>query len=330
MLLGGAAALMLVSLTACGEREKAGESSSRPPMRHTVAVVEPAAVIRHGHTSVAAKVDWTAVGRALGQAGQMQPGGVYRINLPRTDLHVTVHGVPVQPAFALTSYAAFKQTPYATMVIGDLALLDQEVPAVMARLVQRRILITALHNHMLQMSPHVMYLHYEGMGDAVQLATDIRYALKVSATPIGNASAASAARAPSINTAAIEKVLGRKGTVTNGLFTVSVPRPDTIRDMGAVIPPAMGVGMSFTFQPLGGGRAAVTGDFVLRELEVNHVLNVLVYHGIEVTALHNQALGDQPHLYYMHIWATGDATQLAQGLRAGVDQIDHLQGLNGA
>ena len=330
MLVGGTVALMLVSLTACGEQEKAGESSSRPPMRHTGAVVEPAAVIRHGHTAVAAKVDWTAVGRALGQAGQMQPGGVYRINLPRTDLHVTVQGVPVQPAFALTSYAAFKQTPYATRVMGDLALLDQEVPAVMARLVQRRILITALHNHLLQMAPHVMYPHYEGMGDAVQLATDIRYALRASATPVGNASAASAARAPSINTAAIEKVLGRKGTVTNGLFTVSVPRPDTIRDMGTVIPPAMGVGTSFTFQPLGGGRAAVTGDFVLRELEVNHVLNVLVYHGIEVTALHNHALGDQPHLYYMHIWATGDATQLAQGLRAGVDQIDHLQGLNGA
>jgi hypothetical protein len=279
---------------------------------------------------VAAKVDWTAVGRALGQAGQMQPGGVYRINLPRTDLHVTVQGVPVQPAFALTSYAAFKQTPYATMVMGDLALLDQEVPAVMARLVQRRITITALHNHLLQMSPHVMYLHYEGMGDAVQLAADIRFALGASATPVGNTPAARAAAAPAIDTAAIERFLGRQGTLTHGLFTVSVPRPDTIRDMGTVLPPAMGVGMSFTFQPLGGGRAALTGDFVLRELEVNHVLNVLSYHGIEVTALHNHALGDQPHLFYTHIWATGDAAQLAQGLRAGIDQVDHLQGLNGA
>src|SRR5919202_71161 len=266
MLLGGAAALMLVSLTACGEREKAGESSSRPPMRHTVAVVEPAAVIRHGHTSVAAKVDWTAVGRALGQAGQMQPGGVYRINLPRTDLHVTVQGVPVQPAFALTSYAAFKQTPYTTRVMGDLALLDQEVPAVITRLVQRRIHITALHNHLLQMAPHVMYLHYEGMGDAVHLATDIRDALRASATPVGNAQAASAAPALAIDTAAIEKFLGRKGTVTNGLFTVSVPRPDTIRDMGAVIPPAMGVGTYFKFQPLDGGRAAVIGDFAQHKL----------------------------------------------------------------
>src|SRR5205085_1158850 len=124
-----------------------------------------------------------------------------------------------------------------------------EVSAVMFRLVQRRIIITALHNHLLQMSPHVMYLHYEGMGDAVQLATDIRYALGASATPLGNAPAASAAPAPAIDTAAIEKILGRKGTVTNGLFTVSVPRPDTIRDIGTGRPPAMGVATFFTFQP---------------------------------------------------------------------------------
>src|SRR2546423_3322772 len=137
MLLGGAVALMLVSLTACGEREKAGESSSRPPMQHNIAFVEPAALVGHGQTGVAAKVDWTAVGHALGQAGQMQPGCVYRINLPRTDLPVTGHGVPVQPAFALTSYVAFKQTPYTTRVMGDLALLNQEVSAVMFRLVQR-------------------------------------------------------------------------------------------------------------------------------------------------------------------------------------------------
>src|SRR3954447_4917303 len=116
-------------------------------------------------------VDWAAVEQALGRPGQMMPGDVFRIGMPRSDLKVTVEDVPVQAGFALGSYAAFKQYDDGTMVMGDLVLLDQEVNAVMSGLFDRGFQVTALHNHLNNMSPHVLYMHYEGMGDPMELAT---------------------------------------------------------------------------------------------------------------------------------------------------------------
>src|SRR6267142_2237012 len=143
--------------------------------------------------SRAADPDWKAVEQALGKSGQMQPGDVFRIGMPRTDLNVTVKGVPVKAGFALGSYAAFKQIGDHAMVMGDLVLLDQEVPAVMSGLLSGGLEVTAVHNHLNEISPHVMYMHYEGHGDAVQMAKALRQALSASGTPLGAAGAAPAA-----------------------------------------------------------------------------------------------------------------------------------------
>src|SRR5262245_30664288 len=140
----------------------------------------------------AADPDWKAVEQALGKTGQMQPGDVYRIGMPRTDLNVTVKGVPVKAGFALGSYAAFKQVGDHAMVMGDLVLLDQEVPAVMTGLFVGGLEVTAVHNHLNEMSPHVMYMHYSGHGDAVQMARALRQALSASGTPLGVAAPAAA------------------------------------------------------------------------------------------------------------------------------------------
>src|SRR5215471_1821197 len=115
-------------------------------------------------------VDWNAVQDALGRPGTMMAGDVFRIGMPRTDLKVTVNDVPVQAGFALGSYAAFKQFEDGAMVMGDLVLLDTEVNAVMQSLFDQGFQVTALHNHLNNMTPHLMYMHYEGHGDAVQLA----------------------------------------------------------------------------------------------------------------------------------------------------------------
>src|SRR5437868_12987950 len=135
----------------------------------------------------AADPDWKAVEQALGKSGQLQAGDVFRVGMPRTDLAVTVKGVPVKAGFALGSYAAFKQIGDQAMVMGDLVLLDQEVPAVMSGLFAGGLEVTAVHNHLNEMSPHVMYMHYDGHGDAVQLARGLRQALSASATPFGPA-----------------------------------------------------------------------------------------------------------------------------------------------
>src|SRR5262252_10430012 len=141
----------------------------------------------------AADPDWKAVEQALGKAGQMQAGDVFRVGMPRTDLNVTVKGVPVKAGFALGSYAVFQQVGEHAMVMGDLVLLDQEVPAVMSGLFAGGLEVTAVHNHSNEMSRHVMYMHYEGHGDAVQLAKGLRQALAASATPFASAAAAAAA-----------------------------------------------------------------------------------------------------------------------------------------
>ena len=136
-------------------------------------------------TARAAEPDWKAVEQALGKRGELQAGDVFRIGMPRTDLSVTVKGVPVRAGFALGSYAAFKQMGDQAMVMGDLVLLDQEIPAVMSGLFSGGLEVTAVHNHLNEISPRVMYMHYEGHGDAVRLASALRHALSVSATPLG-------------------------------------------------------------------------------------------------------------------------------------------------
>src|SRR5689334_17804744 len=160
----------------------------------------------------AAPPDWKAVEQALGKPGQLQPGDVFRVGMPRTDLSVTVKGVAVKAGLALGSYAAFKQMGDRAMVMGDLVLLDQEIPAVMSGLQGGGLEVTAVHNHLNEMSPHVMYMHYAGHGDAVQLARALRQALSASGTPLGGAPAAAAApTGPTLDTKAIEQALGRSG-----------------------------------------------------------------------------------------------------------------------
>src|SRR5436189_803173 len=268
--------------------------------------------------------DWKAVEQALGKSGQIQPGDVFRIGMPRTDLTVTVQGIPVKAGFALGSYAAFKQAGDQAMVMGDLVLLDQEVPAVMSGLLSRGLEVTAVHNHLNEMSPHVMYMHYEGHGDAVQLAKALRQALSASATPLGGTPAAPAASAgPTPDTKQIEQALGRPGRdIGGGVFQVTVPRAEAITEMGMPLLPAMGVTTVMNFQPLAAGQAAITGDFVLVDKEVNAVARTLRQHGIDVTALHNHGLMDPPRLFHMPLWATDDAAKLAQGLKAALDQTN--------
>jgi hypothetical protein len=273
---------------------------------------------------LAAEPDWKAVERALGRAGALQAGDVFRIGMPRTDLSVTVKGVPVKAGLALGSYAAFKQVSDHAMVMGDLVLLDQEVPAVMSGLFNGGLEVTAVHNHLNEMSPHIMYMHYEGHGDAVQLAKALRQALSASGTPLGVPGGAPATSAgPALDAKQIEQALGRPGRdVGGGIYQVTVARAEPITERGMPLLPAMGVATVLNFQPLADGRAAITGDFVLIDREVNPVARMLRQHGIDVTAIHNHGLMDSPRLFYMHFWATDDAAKLARGLKAALDQTN--------
>ena len=263
---------------------------------------------------------WIPVETALGRKGAMQPGDVIKFSFPRTDLRVSIGTVTLKPAFALGGWVAFKQTANnQAMAMGDLVVAENEVGPVMQSLQAGGVEQTALHNHVLGESPHVMYMHILAHGDPSKIARAIHDALGKTGTPLTAAPASSAASID-IDTAAIGRTLGVAGRVNGGVYQVSVPRSETIRENGIEVPPSMGVATAINFQPTGGGRAAITGDFVLRASEVNRVVRALQTNAIEVTALHSHMLTEEPRFFFMHFWANDDALKLARGLRAALDQ----------
>jgi hypothetical protein len=190
----------------------------------------------------------------------------------------------------------------------------------MLKLQQEGIEQTASHNHLLGESPRVLYMHIEGHGDPVALARSLAAAIALTKTPAPATTAPSTTQqAFNLNTAQVEQALGYTGKANGGILQFSVPRSEKITEGMMEIPPSMGTATAINFQPTGGGKAAITGDFVLLASEVNPVIRALRAHEIEVEALHNHMLADQPHLYFMHFLGNDDAVALAQGLRAALD-----------
>ena len=271
--------------------------------------------------ATAATTNWTPVATALGKAGSVQPGDVYKVAFPRSDLDVTVGDLHVKPALALGSWAAFMNTKHGAMAMGDLVLLESEVNDVISTLQEGGIEQTAVHNHLLGESPHVVYVHFNGHGDAAALAKTLHDALAKTKTPIEGGAAATP---PAIDlpTADLDRILGAGGKANGGTYQFSVPRAETIVDHGMTIPPSAGVATAINFQPTGNGRAAITGDFVLIAPEVNRVIRALRSGGIAVTALHSHMLTETPRLFFMHFWANDDAAALAKTLRRALDAMN--------
>ena len=276
-------------------------------------------------TSIAADMDWSKVDQALGRKGTDQTGGVHKFSFPRSDLNVVVDGVAIKPALALGSWVAFLPAGSGTMCMGDLVLTDAEISPVMKRLIDGGIEVSAIHNHLLRTSEHVVYMHIAGHGDSANLAQTIHAALELSKTPLAQSPSAPPPP-PALDTAGIETALGFKGAANGGVYQFSIPRAETIADEGMTIPPSNGTAIAINFQPTSNGKAAITGDFVLLGKEVNPVLRTLREHGIEVTALHSHMIDDSPHLYFMHFWANDDVKKLAQALRAALDLANVARG----
>jgi biotin operon repressor len=297
-------------------------------MRSTFALLAAATTIAIGAIGAIglagpahAEADWPLVERALGVAGAAQPGGVYRFGLPRSDLHVTLDGVEIRPALALGGWLAFRDMGQQAMVMGDLVLTSEEINPVMQRLLEGGIEITAVHNHLLRQQPTTMYMHVSGHGDPVALAQTLHAALALSRTPFG-APAAAAPPDVGLDTASLDRIIGRPGRAVGGVYQFGIPRAETIVDSGMEVPVAMGTAIAINFQSTGNGRAAITGDFVLTGAEVNPVLKALRENGIEVTAVHNHMLNDAPRLFFVHFWANDETEKLARGLRAALDRVN--------
>ena len=272
-------------------------------------------------TAQAQSIDWQGVDETLGRKAAVSDD-VHRYGFPRTDLSVTLDGVTIKPALALGGWVAFKPVHGGVMAMGDLVLLESEINPVMAKMIAGGLEITAVHNHLLRASPATFYMHIAGHGDAARIAATIRTALAESKTPLTAAAPANPPPTLDLDTARLDQIIGVKGQANGGVYQFNVKRRDPITEADMPLSPvgAMGVAIGINFQPTGGGKAAITGDFVLTGDEVNPVIVALRTHGIEVTALHSHMLDEQPRLFFMHFWANDDAIRLAEGLRAALDR----------
>lgn len=294
-------------------------------MRTFISLVLGGAIAASASAALAEDIDWQKVDAALGRKPAVVAGDVHRYGFPRTDLTVTLDGVTIKPALALGGWVAFKPAHGGAMVMGDVVLLESEINPVMSKAIENGLEITAIHNHVLRASPATFYMHVAGRGDAEKLAAAIRTALAASKTPLQAPATAAAAPAPAVDldTGQLDQIIGVKGHANGGVYQFGVPRRDQVTEAGMQIAPAgpMGVATGIGFQPTGGGKAAITGDFVLTSEEVNPVIKVLRASDIEVTAIHSHMLDEQPRLIFMHFWANDDAIKLAKGLRAAIDRM---------
>ena len=261
-----------------------------------------------------------SIDQALGRSGQ-KTGEVYKVSFPRTDLHVSVHGLAIKPGLALGSWAAFIGTDDNAAVMGDLVLLEDEVNPVIEKLRSSDFEISAVHNHLIDETPHVMYVHYMGHGAASHLATALHGALAASKTPLEKSAAVAEEATPPSWVKAVEDSVGRRGTLKGGVLSYGVPRAEAVTMAGMTIAPAAGVAEAINFQAAGSANVATTGDFVLTAEEVNPVISELQAHKISVTALHSHMLSEQPRLFFMHFWAVGSPDSVGAGIAAALKKI---------
>jgi uncharacterized protein DUF1259 len=289
----------------------------RPALMFVVSVLAASL----GTAARSQEIDWQKVDETFGRKAAVN-GDVHRYGFPRTDLSVTLDGVTIKPALALGGWVAFKPAHGGVMAMGDLVLLETEINPVMLKLIEGGMEITAVHNHVLRANPATFYMHVGGHGDPVKMAEIIRDALSASKTPLATTVGAASPPAVDLDTAQLDQIIGVKGQNNGGVYQFAVPRRDPISEGGMQLAPVgpMGVAEAIGFQPTGGGKAAITGDFVLTADEVNPVIKALRSNGIEVTALHSHMLDEQPRLFFCHFWANDDALKLAKGLRAALDK----------
>ncbi len=272
-------------------------------------------------------LDTKAIEHAIGKPGELKDN-VYKVSLPRKDLSVSVKGIKLKPGFALGTWIAFKQAGNDAVLDGDLVLTEEEVAPVLGKLRNEGIQVSALHNHLIGETPRVMFLHIEGTGDAGNMATSVRKALGLTATPMGpsaskamGAGMSAAGEDADFDTAVLQKELGLTGKIKDGVLHIAIPRPEPITLAGVTLPPSMGMATALNFQSAGGNTVAATGDFVMVRDDVDRVTKALTDHGILITALHNHLVHGSPDLYFMHFWATDSADTVAKGLRAGLDAM---------
>jgi len=260
--------------------------------------------------------DFAEVEKILGAPGSMQEG-VFVVPFPRGDIKVKISGEPVPTALGFGSWTAWKEMGAEVMVMGDLVLLQKEVNPVISALAEANVEVTALHNHFLGENPRIMYMHIYGMGPAGDLARGIRRAMDKTATPPPHPAGGASQPALTLDTKRIEQIIGHPGQAGGGVFKIVIGRPNVKMD-GVEMTARMGLNTWAAFTGTN-ERAHVAGDVAMTAKEVNPVIRTLRRGGIDILAVHNHMLNEQPRIFFLHYWGTGPAERLAATVRAAFD-----------
>jgi hypothetical protein len=267
---------------------------------------------------------WKPVEKAMGENGKISPDGAIKFTIPMT-LNVTLDGIKLYPASERSHDFDFMRAGDKAMMVGEIGVTEEEVKNVSTMALRSGLQVTAIHNHLLRTSPHIMWIHIYGYGDPVDMAKKI---LSITDYVNGGSSASESEKFHSkgINTTELDRIIGDKGSAEGGDYNYDISRADKIQMNGYELSPVMDVSTMINFQPLGNGSAAVIGEFVLETNEVEPVVQILTENDIEVTALHSHMLTEQPRLFYVHCWATGDATELAGIMRDALNETNSKTG----
>jgi len=262
--------------------------------------------------------DFAEVGKILEVRGQMEEGA-FVARFPRNDIKVMIDGEPVPTALGFGSWTAWKDMGNDSMVMGDLVLLEKEINPVISALAEANINVTALHNHFIGERPRIMYMHIHGMGSAPALAWGVRSALDKTATPKPQpAKAAPSQPVLALDTKRIEQIIGHQGQPGGGVFKITLGRPG-VKMGGTELTASMDLNTWAAF--VGTNQSAhVAGDVAMTAPEVNPVIRALRRGGIDIVAVHNHMLDEEPRIFFLHYWGTGPAEKLAQTVHEAFDQ----------
>jgi hypothetical protein len=280
----------------------------------------------HGQTTPsvntpASRLDITAIEQGTGMKGK-ESKGEYKITVPQNDLKVEVDGFKIIPAMGLGSWAAFTPAPEGTMVMGDIVLTENDLKPVQQEVIRQGLIISAIHNHFVRNHPNIMYMHIGGSGATELMAKKVKAVFDAVATSRGHNPAASTADSVSttIDVQMLDGILGAKGEWSKGVYKYTIGRPDVdLMEHAVKVSSFMGFNTWAAWQG-SADHAAVAGDFTMLENEVGPVIKALVENGIEVVAVHNHMVHEQPRIFFLHYWGVGNAEKLAKGLKSALNE----------
>ena len=295
-----------------------------------------------GKTPALTAAEIAAIESTMGKKGTYaEAQATHTTPLPRNDLKVTIKGEPVPISFGFGGWVAIKHTVdgKSAMLMSDTVLLQEEVNPLMSAALAQGLEIGAVHNHFFYEEPRIFYMHIHGMGAPADLAQKFAAALKdskllpanqpkpaVGATAAQPGNNATPALGPPtgkelFDLPALDKMVGYQGVVNGPTYKYTVGRADLQSlMMGTEMTAAIGLNSWAAFA----GKQVdshIAGDIAMLEHEVNPVIKALRAHNLEVVAVHNHMLFDQPRMMFLHYSGRGPAAQLATGFRAALDQL---------